>query len=192
MVEPTIKIHGINESEERLRAIIRGIPEADFRAMSRAAKHLERRVKENLRAGRHGLRSRKTLRQSFTSAAFVQGKKAVGVVGSNLVYARIHELGGTIRPVKAGALTIPMRRKAGARGARASDYPNAFILRLPGRGAYLVRKVGTGLDFLFVLKKQVRIRAKHYLERTQKEEQTKLVQLLNREVQAVIGTGGTA
>src|SRR3989304_768029 len=38
-----------------------------------------------------------TLRRSITNQVFRSGPKIIGKIGSNLVYARIHEFGGIIR-----------------------------------------------------------------------------------------------
>jgi len=193
MIEAKLEIHGLNETEERLEAVRRGIKRATFNAMSRAAKHLERRTKQALATGEHGIRSKRTLRQSITSSAFTSERDVVGVVGSPLVYARIHELGTVgaggelpdIVPKRAGALTVPMGRLYG-KNARASDYPDAFIIKTAGNKSYLVRKAGDQLEFLFALKQRVAIKARPYLSTTAENENQAIVGILSRQVEAML------
>ena len=54
----------------------------------------------NVRSGR--------LRASITKKVVKSGRKFVGTIGTNVVYARIHEEGGTIKPVRRQYLTIPI------------------------------------------------------------------------------------
>lgn len=190
-----LEIRGLDETEERLRAIQRGIARTTFNGMSRAAKYLERRVKQNLAAGKpSGLTSKRTLRQSITSAAFTEGRSVVGAVGSPLVYARIHELGTQgrggelpdIRPKNAKALTVPLGKLRG-KNARAADFPDAFVWRNPRtKKVFLARSNGAHLQLLFVLKDKVAIPARPYLSTTAAEERTQIVGILAKQVEALI------
>jgi len=82
-------------------------------------------------------------------------------------YASIQETGGTIRPKKPGGfLTIPMPKNLTGAGRVRVKNPkgkeNIFLLR-KGSRAFLVRKstsAESGLEFLFTLKKQVKIPAR--------------------------------
>ena len=73
-----------------------------LKGMRRAIFHAERMSKkdfEKSRGPKGGLHSRTgNLRRSISSGVDVKGNSMVGWIGSNLIYARIHELGGTIRP----------------------------------------------------------------------------------------------
>jgi phage gpG-like protein len=55
----------------------------------------------NVRSGR--------LRSSITKQVLVSDNRCEGFIGSNMVYARIHEYGGVIRPKKGRMLAIPLR-----------------------------------------------------------------------------------
>lgn len=68
----------------------------------------ERRAKE--RMGRAGELQIGTgnLRRSIESGTDEYGGKAIGWLGSNVVYARIHELGGLIRPKSGKYLRFPI------------------------------------------------------------------------------------
>ena len=90
-----------------------------------------------------------------------------GVVGSNLAYARIHELGGTIRPRRAKYLTIPLpatlTAQSGASRGRARDFRDTFIKRSKAGNLIIFRENGGSITPLFVLKKSVSIPARPYL-----------------------------
>jgi phage gpG-like protein len=92
-----------------------------------------------------------------------------GRVGSNLRYARIHELGGTVS-ASSGALAVPVHpdaRKSG--GPR--NMSDLTMVKRPGKPPLLIRertigKIGGGrrmTDVMFVLLKSVRIPARPYL-----------------------------
>ncbi len=102
---------------------------------------------------------------------------AIGVTrGPATKYAAIHEHGGTITPTKAKYLAIPLQRAAGGRprfpGGPRSVPGDTFVLKAKSGNLFIVRakrvrgkpkgKV-TGLEFLFLLRKSVRIPARHWL-----------------------------
>ncbi|MGD8388165.1 MAG: hypothetical protein PVG49_13570 [Desulfobacteraceae bacterium] len=87
-----------------------------------------------------------------------------------VAYAAIHHYGGTIRPKKAKALTIPFPGGPADRRVplRASDFDDTFIAKgiifqTTGRSS---RSGGERIEPLFILKKAVEIPARpyHYLE----------------------------
>ena len=86
-----------------------------------------------------------------------------GVGGTkSVVYARIHEEGGTIVPKNAKALTIPL---AGVKGT-AANYGNLFILKTVTGHALLCQKnPKRGFRALFLLVKSVKIPARHWVSR---------------------------
>ena len=78
-------------------------------------------------------------------------------IGTNVKYARIHHEGGTIRPVKAKYLAIPLTPAAKANRPR--DFENTFI-----KEGIIYRKVDdTKIEALYVLKKEVKIPARPYM-----------------------------
>ena len=80
-----------------------------------------------------------------------------GIAGAKSVkYAHILEEGGTIKPVRAKALTIPF---PGVKGL-ARNYPGIFCVK--GRDFLAIRQ-GSGIKPLFSLKKEVTIPAFHWL-----------------------------
>jgi len=104
------------------------------------------------------------LRRSVTGRTFI-GRFIKAIIGSGIFgrravkYARIHELGGKIRPKRAKMLTIPL---PGVKG-RAANYPDAFIIRSKKGNLLIVEKSGLGIKPLFALKSEVDIPARHWL-----------------------------
>ena len=78
-------------------------------------------------------------------------------IGSNLVYARIHHEGGTIKPVRAKYLAIPLTKEAAVRRPR--DWADTFIAK-----GVIFRNTGGGeIEALYALKKQVQMPARPYM-----------------------------
>jgi hypothetical protein len=80
---------------------------------------------------------------------------------SEVKYASIQEHGGTIKPLRAKWLTIPV---GGTKG-KAANYPDSFFIKSKSGNLLLVERRGKrgGLHPLFVLKKEVKIPASHWL-----------------------------
>lgn len=98
--------------------------------------------------------------------------------GSNVPYANIHEEGGVIRPVKAKALTIPIgantddgARKGPARYPTVQSLKDAMgaknVFSFKGAGSNILwakkGKTDRSIKPYFLLAKQVRIPASHYV-----------------------------
>jgi phage gpG-like protein len=97
------------------------------------------------------------------------------LVGSfGIPYARIHEFGGIIRPVRARALAIPLRKEFRNIPPRTLDL---FVLKRGGK-VFLARKNGGKLDILYVLKDQVRIPARPYLRPALVRHREKILDIL--------------
>ena len=84
-------------------------------------------------------------------------------------YAALQEYGGTVVPVNAQYLAIPLaaaKTRAGvSRYASPRDVPGLFIIKSKAGNLLLVRRKGkkNKLEPMFVLKKSVTIRGKHYM-----------------------------
>lgn len=120
-------------------------------AILKSTGQLKRNVGYHAKLGTHG-----------PQVAVGTGIKERGL--KTVKYARIHEKGGNITPKKAKALTIPFR---GVKG-RARNYPGTFIIKAKGK-AFLVRRAGKGLEWLYTLKQKVHIPARHWLSRSIKD-----------------------
>lgn len=91
-------------------------------------------------------------------------------VGSNLVYAPIQQVGGTIVPKTARALAIPMQASLARRGVWPRDFPDGALRFVPnkkGRGkavGYLFENDPDGAGrLMYVLVREVEIKGQPYL-----------------------------
>lgn len=160
--------------------------------MGVACLKLEAQAKQNVMGGSSGLHSRtgalagsissdwtgRGSGGSVTGAASRLGATAIsveggqfpeikGVVGSNLVYAAMQELGKeNHKAKKVKYLTIPLDAaktgRSGVSRGKARDFKNTFVKEYNGN-LYIVRPKGKGLEYLFLLKKSVNIPARPYL-----------------------------
>lgn len=89
---------------ERLRKMPDLMVPAVFKGMRKAMLLAEAASKRDYLSGQ-ALRVRTgRLRGSITSAVDIKGDTVLGRIGTNVIYARIHELGGIIMPKTAKAL----------------------------------------------------------------------------------------
>lgn len=91
------------------------------------------------------------------------------VTGSRLVYARIQDQGGIIRPRTVRYLAVPTRNLGARMRSRwPRDWPRGELFLIPavgpraGKDPLLARKVRNRIKVMYVLKKQVTIPAKDY------------------------------
>ena len=99
-------------------------------------------------------------------------------IGSwGVIYARILERGGTIRPKRVQYLTIPL---PGVKGW-ARNYENAFFIKSKKGNLLLVQSKGKGLKPLFVLKKSVQIPAFEWLEKSVDKQRPLLASMLAKQ-----------
>lgn len=107
------------------------------------------------------------LRRSISINVQQEGKITRGAIGSNVIYARIHELGGTIKPVTKRYLTIPfpgIKTPAGVARGGARDFDNTFFRKSKAGNLILFQKNGKTIIPLFLLRdRPVEIPARPYL-----------------------------
>lgn len=95
-----VQVTGVQEALKKLSpsaakdAVRRGMNKATINAASQAKQNASGRPGPNVDTGR--------LRSSITSDVREGGTSIEGVIGSNAIYARIHELGGVITPKAPG------------------------------------------------------------------------------------------
>jgi hypothetical protein len=137
-----------------------------------AQKHIMRQVSGGILKTRSG-----KLRRSIRFSIKLGANRYNLEIGSHGVkYARILEKGGTITPKNAQWLTIPL---PGVKG-RASNYPDAFVVKSKKGNLLLVQKKGrSGLVPLFVLKKQVKIPDFRWLKQSMEDKRMTLDRMLN-------------
>lgn len=130
---------------------------------------VQRAARQNARSGGSAGLNRVT--GHLVNSIVYETDQFTGRVGSSLVYARLHELGGKIVPKAAGALAIPVHPDA-KRASGPRDFGGELgLIKRPGRPPLLIRArdVGKGkrnrdvFDIMYVLMKSVRIPARPYL-----------------------------
>jgi len=112
-----------------------------------------------------------------------------GVVGSDVVYARIQELGGVVKARNAKYLTIPLagaKTKAGIVRGGARTFSETFVIRSRSGNLLIMQRRGRGVLPLFVLKPKVEIRGSHYLERGLEKNRAPIRELFGREVKSAL------
>jgi hypothetical protein len=90
---------------------------------------------------------------------------------SDLVYARIQDRGGVIRPKTRKALSIPMTAKAKNRWPR--DWPHGHLFRPKGKD-WLGEAKGSSVVVHYLLRKQVEITGKRYIDAASKRAVPKI------------------
>lgn len=163
------------------------------KAMLHAVNLVERKLKLNLTGQILNVRTGK-LRQSIGSRVFFSDTGITGLVGSGvrtgkrMIYANIHETGGTIVPKRKKWLTIPLdaaKTRSGApRRAKALDWKDTFIIRTKSGQLLIVRKDGKKkLTPLYVLKKSVKIPKRRYLSKTMQQMEKRVLIVLGAHIE---------
>lgn len=179
----------MNTTKYRKRRKLQRLDKAFRFQLTRWGGKAKLRILKNLRGPILKVRTAQLWR-SMGYKAKTEGYKSSVEVGSGVagkkapVYARPLEKGKTIRPKKAKMLTIPL---PGIKGV-AANFPDAFIIKSKKGNVLLVEKKGKkGLRPLFVLKKSVKIPAKHWLSDSMKEMRPDLIKYLSvKEVMKVL------
>jgi phage gpG-like protein len=116
-----------------------------------------------------------------------------GVVGSNVVYARVQELGGTISK-KDKMLTIPLdaaKTASGVSRGGARSFSDTFVKRSKAGNLIIFQSKGKDIVPLFVLKDKVVIPARPYLRPALEWSLPKIQKLFNN-IQGEISTPNEA
>ena len=114
-------------------------------------------------------------------------KSQVSVRVVTTVYGPVHEYGAVIRPRRRTWLTVPLpaaQTPAGVTRYSARDYPGAFLLKTR-TGKLFIAKRGSRkgkLDFLFVLKKEVKIPARKWFSVAARRALGRLPKYLGEEI----------
>lgn len=168
-----------------LLAINAGISARTLKQMTAASIALQREIRLSVRGSLGPGRGK--LAQSWQIfPARVRGNSVEGGAASNMPYAAIHEYGGTVRPVTAGALTIPLIDEA--RRKRARDYADLFLYRSPLGKAFLARQVKRSggrntLELVYLLLKQVTLKATRYITKAEKAAEPAITGYMDQAVQ---------
>lgn len=118
---------------------------------------------------RTGFLARSTFFQSLRAT---KSQVYVSVVTAH--YGPVHEYGATIKPRRKKWLTVPLpaaQTPAGVTRYAAPDYPGAFLIKSRTGKLFIVKrgKKPGKLDFLFALKKEVKIPARKWFSTAAKQ-----------------------
>lgn len=162
----SVRIFGIEDA--LLKAATLRIPGSQLAgALERWALYaLEPEIQKNL-AGRVLHRRTGHLAQRVAlPIARTKGGSSVTIQTRGIPYAFIHEYGGTIVPVKAKMLTVPLKAAmtpAGVLRKSAREWANTWMLKSKAGNLLIMRtKSGGDIEPLFVLKRKVVIKASEW------------------------------
>ena len=127
-----VEIKGDRELSIKFKKNAVATPKNLKRAIGRSLALLQRGIHRRLTSGNPLNVNTGRLRESIVKK-IVAGKFPYGVIGSNVIYARIHELGGEIRPVRAPYLyfNIGGTRKGGK--IAGGSWVRTKLVRMPKR-----------------------------------------------------------
>lgn len=159
----TVQIFGVAEALENLPGMGITQPQTAAALKRWALYSLEPEIQKNL-AGRV-LRRRTGHMASRIALPIVKtkGGASVTVQTRGVPYSFIHEYGGVIRPVKAKALTIPLRAAltpAGVLKKTAREWKDTWLHITDDNAALICHETPSGdVEPLFILKRKVVIKA---------------------------------
>lgn len=163
------------EDKRRLEKFLKESPKKIYKSLrfslNDIGDRIEGQAKKNTDEAHFGLFQEGHLRRSINKRP-VEGLSVT--VGTNLVYARIHDQGGVIKPVKAKYLTIPLGNMK-----RAKKGAGLFFIKSKKGNKLLVRKKGKGIEPMFLLKDQVTIPKRPYLTNAFKD-------VVNKQAEGII------
>jgi hypothetical protein len=164
-------VRGLDELAGWIASLPKGIKKAQALAMVEAVALATAEAKRNAMRVFTGAPNRpKTGRlvNSITGGVERDGDTVAGFVSVGVPYARIQELGGEIRPVRAKWLWVPLTGPK-TRGALKNMTPSEFVsspgsVYLPTNGGKIaMKKVGDMLVPLFALRAKVNLPPRPYL-----------------------------
>ncbi len=150
-------VAGSHQLNERLQAMAKAAGgEICKKALMRGGLVIERNAKENIR--KHHLIDTGNLRASVTAEP--ESNTVVTIGPRNVLYALIHEYGGTIEPVTAKYLAVPLTKEAKKIG---SPRNMGDLTIIPGRRQKTFVMLDAAGVAQYVLVKSVRIPARPYM-----------------------------
>jgi len=176
-------VEGMDKLLEKLDQLTPEIKKTVGREILTATLLVEQSAKQNIARNFHG---KGTLAASVKHRLEkISGLSLAGVVYSNLVYAAIHEFGGTIEPKNAKWLTIPFE---GVQG-RAMAYQDPFFARTLTGALVMFQKRGKDEAVpLFLLVKQVEIPARPWLNPALENNREAVVGIIGNAVKEALAS----
>lgn len=114
----------------------------------------------------------------------IRGSQKRVKIGTDIIYARIHEFGGTIQ-AKGGGLAVPIHadaKRASDQGRGPRDFNDLTYISRPGKPPLLVRDKGGQWDIMYVLPKSVVMPARPVWRPTFKRELKKIKKHIKRRI----------
>lgn len=151
------------------------VVEALTKVLTAEAFRAEAFAKQNA-TGRPKVRTGR-LRNSLKGRPFALGDRIGIKLSSNVIYAPTQEFGATIVPKAGQFLAVPLAAAKTGAGVTKAEFdvpgglrqvPGLFVMRTGGK-AFIVRQKGEGLEFLFVLKRSVRVPETAFMRRALQE-----------------------
>lgn len=156
-----------------------------FAAAQFAAGEIRRTVMSKLK-GRTGNLAR-SYKETFLRSQ--PGMVSAGAV-SDLSYARIQDEGGTIRPKSVKHLAVPImsgKRLPVGKWPRHFAKGELVYIARKDKDPLLARPVGKGeIEPLFVLKKSVKLKAKHYIAEARRRSGPRINEIVGRKVSIAV------
>lgn len=187
------KIYGAGKVAMNLSRASKTLVIENYKKMDKAMWYLANYIQREELSGQLLRRRSGRLANSIRPKTLISPQGVTGIVGSKVIYARIHELGGEIKPKNVRYLTIPMRdamTPAGVLRKPARRWRNTFVLNKNGK-KFIVQKAGKKkIKFLFLLwDKPVRIKAKHYLQKALDKNKQKIIDMTWEGVKMAVRVG---
>ena len=179
------KMIGVDAGKAIRQGMVFAMKRSTIRLADYIAEHKLSGQKLNVRTGN----LRRSFQESRAKKVQERGDGVIGTVGTNQKYAKIHEYGGTIRPVKSKWLTIPLKDAMTAKGVargKARDFKGAFFAKSKAGNLILFGEsmVGSGnIVPLFVLKKMVRMPRSPFMRPSLEEKREDITRFFCEDIQ---------
>ena len=105
-MKPSLKLIGTKKVTGNMARLQKKVPSASYQSMARACELLRGYIVSKKLSGQLLKVRTNRLRGGIVKEVEQRGNITIGKVGSNVKYARIHELGGVIKPVRAKYLAF--------------------------------------------------------------------------------------
>jgi phage gpG-like protein len=157
---------------------------AALKGAQHATSVMRREVRETFPRGRTGQLAR-SWRERFVG---LESGAITAVVESSLVYAKIHDIGGTIEPITVKKLAIPINAPLG-KWPRHFGEDQLRLIPRPGRNSLLVQPIGKKGKFrvMFVLVPEVSIAGRNYTTRAASKAEPDVLRIVEREITSATG-----
>lgn len=155
--------------------------------MEKASVYLKNYIQKNKLSGDPLKRRSANLVNQMNYNVEDKNNITTGKVGNRMVYAAIHETGGTIKAKRAKYLTIPLPAAMTPRGVLrkpARQWTDTFV-----RNKIIFQKKGKKVVPLFVLKESVTIPARPYISTALNETKNRIIDIIGEAITTAVKAG---